>query len=443
MGVLVAYVAPAAGVSFLSMMMSILYMKFATDALLIAPVAMALIFALSRVWDGISDPIVGYLSDNTRSRLGRRRSWMLASSVPVLVFSIMLWGPPRALEGTALLVWVGVAVLGFYTAYTVFGVPHMALGAELTHDTQERNRVFGARQLSWTLGTLLAATLGVAILANPDDARTSAFRMGLIGGLASSLVILYAVARMPRERAEYMGRGAKSPVKAVRDVWQNPHARLLLFVFMIETFGAGGVATLFPYVTQYVLERPEFLAVITGTFGVLQIASIPLWVWLARYYERRNLWLFAMCMAFVGYVCVVFIREGTYFPFMCLAVLTGLNGACGATLGQAIKADVIDYDEYLTGERKEGSYFAAWAFVSKCAGASMVVFVGFGLQWSGYVPNVEQTALTKGVMLFLMGGLPAIAYAIGAIAFSRFKLNQAEHARIRRELDLRARATKS
>ena len=73
----------------------------------------------------------------------------------------------------------------------------------------------------------------------------------------------------------------------------------------------------------------------------------------------------------------------------------------------------------------------------------MVVFVGFGLQWSGYVPNVEQTALTKGVMLFLMGGLPAIAYAIGAIAFSRFKLNQAEHARIRRELDLRARATKS
>ena len=109
-------------------------------ALFVDPALLGWAIAIPRIFDAISDPLMGNISDNTRSRLGRRRSWMLASSVPVLVFSIMLWGPPRALEGTALLVWVGVAVLGFYTAYTVFGVPHMALGAELTHDTQERNR---------------------------------------------------------------------------------------------------------------------------------------------------------------------------------------------------------------------------------------------------------------------------------------------------------------
>jgi hypothetical protein len=73
----------------------------------------------------------------------------------------------------------------------------------------------------------------------------------------------------------------------------------------------------------------------------------------------------------------------------------------------------------------------------------MLVFVGFALQWSGYVPNAEQTALTKGVLLFLLAGLPAICYGIGVVAFRRFTLNRAETARIRRELDLRFRADSS
>ncbi len=442
-GTLVAYAVPVAGVSFLSMLLTILYMKFATDVLLLAPAVVGLIFFLSRIWDAISDPLVGYLSDKTRGPLGRRRSWMLASSVPLVLFSAMLWGPPASLQGAALFVWVTIGIFGFYTVYTVFGVPHMALGAEFTTDVQERNRVFGARQISWGVGIVAAAGLGVSLMENPADARRMGFLVGLGGGLAAGVTILLAVAFLPRERADYMGRGGKSPLRSVRDVWQNPHARLLLFVFLIQQFGAGGVSVLFPYVTQYILKRPEFLSEVMLIFVGLAMLSIPVWVWLGNFYERRNLWIFAMCMSCVGYVAVLFVREGAYLPMVILAVCSGLSNGCGSTLGQAIKADVIDFDEYQTGERKEGSYFAAWAFTEKLAQGSMIGIVGIALGWSGFVPNVEQTVFVKGVMLFLMGGLPCLVFAIGIIAFSRFKLNRAENARIRREIDARTAAARA
>ena len=91
---LFAYLIPGVGVSFLFMLVLVMYMNFATDVLLVAPGIMGGIFLLARLWDAISDPVAGYLSDRTRSRLGRRRSWMLASSVPIAIFAVVMWAPP-------------------------------------------------------------------------------------------------------------------------------------------------------------------------------------------------------------------------------------------------------------------------------------------------------------------------------------------------------------
>ena len=119
-------------------------------------------------------------------------------------------------------------------------------------------------------------------------------------------------------------------------------------------------------------------------------------------------------------------------------VLAGTAGACGNTLGQALKAEVIDYDEYLTGERKEGAYFAGWSFMNKLAGGIMVGLVGYSLEWSGYVENAAvQTDLAKNTMIALAAGVPLVGYGIGALAFMRFSLSEEEHVRIRRELDER------
>ena len=122
------------------LLLSLYMMKFATDVLLIAPAVMGLIYSASRIWDAVSDPLVGYLSDRTTTRLGRRRSWLLISSLPIAITFYMVFAPPQSLEGPMLIAWVAVAVIGFYSAMTLFFVPHLSLGAELSDDYHERRR---------------------------------------------------------------------------------------------------------------------------------------------------------------------------------------------------------------------------------------------------------------------------------------------------------------
>jgi Na+/melibiose symporter-like transporter len=133
-------------------------LKFAADVLLLAPGLMGLLLGLSRVWGAISDPLAGYASDRTRTRLGRRRPWILAAGLPLAIAFLALWSPPVSLSGAPLAGWMGAALLLFVTAQTAFHVPHLALGAELTRDEQQRNRVFGVR-LALSLSGVFAAAL--------------------------------------------------------------------------------------------------------------------------------------------------------------------------------------------------------------------------------------------------------------------------------------------
>ena len=105
LGTIVIYALPGAGIGFTWFLLSVYLMKFATDVLLIAPGVMGLLFGLSRIWDAVSDPLAGYLSDRTHSRLGRRRSWLLAAALPLAAGILMLWSPPASLSGTSLTVW--------------------------------------------------------------------------------------------------------------------------------------------------------------------------------------------------------------------------------------------------------------------------------------------------------------------------------------------------
>ena len=103
-------------------------------------------------------------------------------------------------------------------------------------------------------------------------------------------------------------------------------------------------------------------------------------------------------------------------------------------------ADIIDYDEYLTGERKEGTYLAVWNLVRKFSSALPAMMTGFALTWLGFEPNVEQSEVVKFTMRALFGLMPAACYGIGTLLFLRFRLNKEEHAAVIRELEARQAA---
>ncbi len=442
--VISAYGAPGVGAGYMYLLIGLYIMKFSTDVLLIAPAVMGTIFGISRVWDAVSDPLVGYMSDRTRHSLGRRRLWLLLSIVPISGTFIMVFSPPASLHGTELIAWMAVGVIGFYSAATIFIVPHMSLGAELTPNYHERSRLYGLRHAAFTIGSILAL-VSMQLLINAERVseaavRQTAFELSALAALVTAGLILYAVAKL-RERPDYQGRVNASPFGAFKDVWRNHHARLVLAVSFIENIGSAVIGILTLYVAQYVVGRPELAALIILSYMIPSTLSVPLWIPLSRRFGKIRLWMFSMMLtgvSFGGMFSLPWLEPDIRLVVIFgLAVFAGLAAGCDGTIAPSVQSDIIDYDEYMTGERKEGSYFAAFNFVHKSATGVMILITGYVLQFSGFVPNQLQTMNVQVSMVFLYGLLPLICYCIGAALFSRFTLDEATHQQMRDEMDAR------
>ncbi len=413
----------------------IMYMKYAAVSLGASTAAVGTVFLVAKLWDAVSDPLIGNASDRTTHRLGRRRPWLLASAPLLALFSMMAWMPPESLEGSAQIAWIAVSVVGFYTAYTMFDIPHMALGSEISLDAIGRNRIFGVRQIMRVLGMLIAATGGVYLV---EQGRSTAALMAVAIAVITIAMIFFGVSFLPKERPEFMGRGGENPIRALRDVAGNPHARLFLFVIFIDAIGTGGIGAMTPFVIHYVVGMKELTPILLGLNMLATLAGVPLWLRLDRYFEKRRLILYAMFGSMIGYGLTLFVGEGDWHIIAISSVLAGLASSCSNTLGYTLKSEIIDCDELDTGERKEGAYFAGWSFVSKFGAGIMIGAVGWALEWSGFDGSVqEQSDLAKRTMIILMGGFPLVCYFIGAIVFSRFSLTEAQHAQVRQELDAR------
>ena len=447
LGTTIAYGMPGLGAGYMYLLMSLYVMKFSTDVLLIAPAVMGVIFSISRIWDAVSDPIAGYLSDRTTFKFGRRRTWMLISFIPISFGFLAVFSPPESIQGQSLDLWMMIAILSFYSAITLLNVPHMALGAELSEDYHERTRLFGVRHIGFTLGSILALVSMSFLISeenNPDgDVRQLAGSLAFYAIGAMSLMIFFAVSKL-KENPEFQNRVNKNPFKAFRDVWINPHAKILIIVLFIENLGGAVIGVLTLYVTQYIVEAPAWAPLIIFAYMLPSALSVPLWIPLSRRFGKIRLWVFSLAftgISFGGIFIIPFLDSITdrLIVMFIGAALGGMAAGCGGAIGPSVKGDVIDYDEYLTGERKEGSYFAALNFVFKSATGIMLLVTGFVLQFSGFIPNQPQTMEVKIALISLYGLVPLVFYSLGAyLLYKKFKFGEKEHAAIKQQIQERA-----
>ena len=447
LGTTIAYGMPGLGAGYMYLLMSLYVMKFSTDVLLIAPAVMGVIFSISRIWDAVSDPIAGYLSDRTTFKFGRRRTWMLISFIPISFGFLAVFSPPESMQGQSLDLWMMIAILSFYSAITLLNVPHMALGAELSEDYHERTRLFGVRHIGFTLGSILALVSMSLLISeenNPDgDVRQLAGSLAFYAIGAMSLMIFFAVSKL-KENPEFQNRVNKNPFKAFRDVWINPHAKILIIALFIENLGGAVIGVLTLYVTQYIVEAPAWAPLIIFAYMLPSALSVPLWIPLSRRFGKIRLWVFSLAftgISFGGIFIIPFLDSITdrLIVMFIGAALGGMAAGCGGAIGPSVKGDVIDYDEYLTGERKEGSYFAALNFVFKSATGIMLLVTGFVLQFSGFIPNQPQTMEVKIALISLYGLVPLVFYSLGAyLLYKKFKFGEKEHAAIKQQIQERA-----
>jgi GPH family glycoside/pentoside/hexuronide:cation symporter len=193
---LAAYGGPTLGLGYLLFFVQFYFLKFATDVLLLAPAVIGVAMMGAKLWDAVSDPLVGTWSDRTRSRLGRRRPWMLASLPVLLVSFAALWRPPGDWGSAGVTFFCVTALVLFYTGFTLYTVPHGSLGAELSPDPHQRTRAFAVRQMSWTVGLFLTFA-AIQIARKAESPRDDTALLALATGGAA--VLLLSITPLPCE----------------------------------------------------------------------------------------------------------------------------------------------------------------------------------------------------------------------------------------------------
>lgn len=417
-----AYAAPAFALAVVGIPVYVYLPKFYADVVGIHVASMGIILASVRLFDAVTDPFMGYLSDRTQSRFGRRRPFIAAGAVWVALSILFLFNPPAA---TALFetVWFGVGIYALFLFWTVVTVPYESLGPELTFDHTRRNTLFALRDGMLIAGTLAAAAspaLVRQVLSLPPDAdgeRQVFFWISVIYAplvMASALWCVYSVREMPiRKRPDPgMGRG-------LRQVFDNRPFVILLTAYTVSAIGSNLPATLILFYVQYVLVSPHADAFLLLYFTT-GIVFLPGWVRLARHVGKKHAWLLSMALNAGAFLGVFFLGPGDATAYGVLVFLSGIGFGATLALPSSIQADVIDYDELLTGERREGRYIGLWSIAKKLAAA---VGVGAGLTllgMAGYAPNVRQplkVVLALRILYALVPSLCSLAALGIALAY--------------------------
>jgi GPH family glycoside/pentoside/hexuronide:cation symporter len=247
-------------------------------------------------------------------------------------------------------------------------------------------------------------------------------------------------ALLVRERPDYQGRGGAGTTRVFRDVLRNPHARVLLIVFTVQQVGVTSISVSLPYLSEYVLGTPERTSLYIFALFFTSLLGIPLWVRASGRLDKRRALGASMGGVLLAIGALFFAGPGDAGLVVVLAALGGLASAGMDVLGPSLQADVVDWDELHTGERKEGAYFAVWSFAQKSAAALASLVTAVGLAWIGFVPNAVQSDTAVLGIRVLSALLPASFFGAGLLLFGSFGLSAAEHARIRRAIQARSGA---
>jgi len=388
--------------------------------------AVGAILLTARLWDMLTDPIVGYLSDRTPGAWGRRKLWVVGSAPLVAGTVWLLFKPPESVDNLFLL----LCTLAIYIAGTMSIVPMNAWGAELSSSYHQRSRIAGSRVVFGLAGTLSALLL----VDNSDSAGLAASLHAITLLVCAGLLLSVPVAAvLVPDRSQVTEQGASLRGAAALLLQPSPFRRLLL-AFLLNGLGNAIPATLFLLYVTHVLERPGAAGPILFLYFLCSAVSVPAWVAVARRLGKHRAWCWAVlgsCLFFSG---APFLGSGDTVLYVIIVAGTGLMIGADLALPSAINGDLIEWDALHNGERRPGLFFALWGTASKLAFALSVGLIFPLLELLGFDAGGGNSDFEVR-MLALCYAAPSLLFKAAALALMwHFPVDEAEHRRIREEL---------
>lgn len=425
---LAAYAAPALPGAMLLLPLYVHLPVLYADTLGLGLTLVGGLLFVARLWDVVTDPLIGAWSDRIDTRWGRRKPWLLAGLPLCMLAALMLFLPPDGAGGLWLLGWT----MALYLGATMIQIPYLAWGAELSPDYHQRTRISGWREAAAVLGTLLAAGLPALF---GDDSRAGIGAIGISVAIMLPLGVLLALRAVPAGQPTTPQRLDLAGLKAV---WRNGPFRRLLLAWLLNGIANGLPATLMLLYVSHVLQAPaDFAGLVLLVYFGAGIAAVPLWLKLARRYGKHHVWIGAMLWNCAVFACVPLLGAGDTALFLAISLLTGLCLGADLALPPAMQADVIDLDTARTRRRRAGLFFAIWGMATKLALAAAVGIAFPLLDLAGFSAAGDNTPAAL-LALAALYALAPVVFKLGAILLMRgYPITSERHRRLRARIERR------
>ncbi|MEM1146573.1 MAG: MFS transporter [Pseudomonadota bacterium] len=437
---------------------------FYSQVLGLSAVLVAAALWIALVFDAVSDPVVGYWSDNLSSKYGRRHPFMYAAMVPVAVGYFFVWNPPTGLEGLGLFGWLLILTIFVRLMYTLFEVPQHALSAELSQDYDARTSLMSFRYFFAWVGGLSVQVILFAFLLRPTENDASGFfyiegwhTYGLLGATCIFLAILITSLGTHRDIPHLQPPLAArdfTPSKVVGEIWQtvsNPSFRALFIATLFGLLATGVSATLNQYINGFFwgFNSQQIsgltLAVFVSPLLALIIAPIA-----GKTFGKKRAAISIGILAFTIAPAPVFARllgllppNGTQELYYIILFITVFDIAliiAYQMLAAAMVADIVEENELATGRRSEGVYFAGISFMRKLAQGMGVLSASFVLAMASIAPGMKpEDASAESISTLGLGYaiLLLSLWTLMLIAVSFYRISRDDH-----EKNLQALAAK-
>jgi glycoside/pentoside/hexuronide:cation symporter, GPH family len=401
-------------------------LNFMTDVALLGAGLAGAAMMVGKVCDAITDPTVGYLSDRTKSRMGRRRPWMLWGAIFLFFTMILQYTNPRIQSQIWLFLWMAVAYCLLTTAYTMVNIPYGSLTPELTKDFDERTTLNAFRMSFAVVGTFIGALLVRQVVGMfPSVDRGWSGMGGIMGALMLITALVTVITVKEPARAKEEAREQQGFFKTYAAALRNKPFLMALFTYALHIGGTSIVQGSLIYYFKYIYGPGASLELALALLLVPVIPSIWMWTALSRKIGKK--WCYNLGMGLVAVACLaifLFARQGGPTLFYIIMAVAGIGFSTNYVMPFAIMPDVVELDYAENGVRREGAFYGIFNFMNKFGVAVANLINGLVLSAFGYVANASQTEGAKLGIQLLVGPIAMVFFVAGILTLSFYPISR-------------------
>ena len=388
---------------------------FYTDTFGISAAAAGTIMLVARIWDMVSDPLMGIIADRTNTRWGKFRPYILWMALPYSILAVLTFSTPD-LGPTGKILYAGITYLLLMTVFTAINLPYSSLGAVMTSDSYERAGLNSYRFIFAFIGQFIVtgSALYLAMYFGKGD-NAKGYQYTLILFSVISFILFMITFSTTKERVLPPVGQKQNLKKDLRNLFKNGPWVILFFVGIISFIMFAMQNLSIAYYFKYYVGQEENVQVFNVIGTVALIAGIPLSKPLSKRFGKRNVYVASSLISGLFFILLYIPGEDSVVSIYVLNILAKFTYAPAVPLLWTMLADTADYSEWKTGRRSTGLVFSAATFAQKAGWGIGGALAGWLLAIYQFTPNIEQTSSALIGIKLLISVIPGILYMSCAI----------------------------